>query len=89
MDRFYLSEELGCMITKIETLVWGQSDHSPVRVTLSTLKSSVGPGYWKLNASILTPSVLEDIRQLHRDAAREDPFTRRMLIGGTGSSRWC
>jgi exonuclease III/predicted nucleic-acid-binding Zn-ribbon protein len=55
LDRFYMHPDTVAMVTDVTTNICADSDHSIVIVSLDAGKLGIhhGPGYWKLNATVL------------------------------------
>jgi exonuclease III len=55
LDRFYVSKNILALYKSQFTYPFGHSDHDLVVLTLhNNFKNAAGPGYWKLNTSVLT-----------------------------------
>ena len=86
LDYWLISDKLHDLVTHVDILPSIKSDHSAVFLELEEIKeSSRGPGYWKLNTTLLAneeykkmindklPIWLEEAKDL-KDRIKEDQF---------------
>ena len=88
LDNFLVSENVKIFVVSCDHLLSFKSDHCPVLVTLDLSQHSRGPGYFKLNNSLLLDieyqeiikTSINDITNINADA---NPNTLWELIKGT------
>ena len=88
LDYFLVSENVKNFVVSCDHLLSFKSDHCPVLVTLDLSQHSRGPGYFKLNNSLLLDieyqeiikTSIKDITNINADA---NPNTLWELIKGT------
>ena len=53
LDFFLVSQSLTCNVTNSDILAGFKTDHSLITIKLSLHSNRRGPGFWKLNTSLL------------------------------------
>ena len=72
LDFFLVTQSLKCNITSANILTGYKTDHSLIEITVATHSNMRGPGFWKLNTSLLTEmDYINQIRAVIKDTQEE------------------
>jgi exonuclease III len=75
IDRFYLSSNLSALLDDVDTRPHGVADHNEVVLQLNTSTIPRGPGYWKLNAMLLSDTIfVSELRSHIQFCIRDAPL---------------
>ena len=84
LDFFLVTQSLMCNITSANILTGYKTDHSLIEIVVATHSNMRGPGFWKLNTSLLTEmDYINQIRAVIKDAQEEyqnDTFVNDALM---------
>ena len=84
LDFFLVTQSLMFNITSANILTGYKTDHSLIEITVATHSNMTGPGFWKLNTSLLTEmDYINQIRAVIKDTQEEyqnDIFVNNALM---------
>ena len=84
LDFFLVTQSLMCNITSANILTGYKTDHSLIEITVATHSNMRGPGFWKLNTSLLTEmDYINQIRAVIKETQEEyqnDTFVKYALM---------
>ena len=70
--RHLVAQSLMCNITSANILTGYKTDHPLIEITIATHSNVRGPGFWKLNTSLLTEmDYINQIRAVMKDTQEE------------------
>ena len=88
LDYFIVSFGLSGYIEKTDIIAGYKTDHSMIRMKFRITSNKRGPGYWKLNCSLLAEEqYVEKIRKIIQETQENNPNTDPPLLWDTVKCR--